>query len=124
MASLTVLICSVSSSGISMAKASSRASTSSTTASESALRSSMNEASGLTFSGDTSSCAQMISRTLVSMFWFSMLIGILLSLVRVRFLDEQAAVDAQHLAGDIARLRRGQEAHCLGHVLWAADPPE
>src|SRR5262249_33427295 len=66
MASFTVLICSVSSSGISIEKASSSAKTSCTTASESALRSSVNDASGLTCSGLTSSSAQMSSFTFCS----------------------------------------------------------
>src|SRR5678810_553358 len=117
-ASFTVLICSVSSSGISMPNCSSSASTSSTTARESALRSSVNEASGRTCSGPTSSCAQMISLTFAST-------SIVWLLVRGRvFLHQKAAVDAHDLSGHVAGRLRREEAHRLRHVLGLADASE
>src|SRR5438309_4506027 len=63
-ASLTRVIFSASSSGISMPNSSSKAITSSTVSSESAPRSSTNEASGVTSSSSTPSCSTMMLLTL------------------------------------------------------------
>src|SRR5258707_6900520 len=63
-ASLTRVIFSASSSGISMPNSSSNAITSSTVSSESAPRSSTNEASGVTSSSSTPSCSTMMLLTL------------------------------------------------------------
>src|SRR5207253_3773756 len=63
-ASLTRVIFSASSSGISMPNSSSNAITSSTVSSESAPRSSTNDASGVTSSSSTPSCSTMMLFTL------------------------------------------------------------
>src|SRR5439155_3969595 len=63
-ASLTRVIFSASSSGISMPNSSSKAITSSTVSSESAPRSSTNDASGVTSSSSTPSCSPMMLLTL------------------------------------------------------------
>ena len=65
-ASLTVVIFSASSSGISMPNPSSRAITSSTVSSESAPRSSMKEAVGVTSDSSTPSCSTIICLTFSS----------------------------------------------------------
>src|SRR4030095_564023 len=129
MASPTVLIFSVSSSGISILKASSSASTSSTIASESALRSSVNEALGTTFSAGTSSCSTMILMTLSSMLsaifspfcvarcvWEQLCPG-----DAAAKLHQKPAVDSQHLPRHVCGPRPGQEGHGCGDVLGLAD---
>src|SRR5262245_37169130 len=63
-ASLTRVIFSASSSGISMPNSSSNAITSSTVSSESAPKSSTNDASGVTSSSSTPSCSTMMLLTL------------------------------------------------------------
>src|SRR5580698_1424968 len=115
MASWTVRIFSVSSSGMSISNASSKARTSSTNPSESAPRSSMKLDSGLMSFSSTSSCSLMIRLTSAGM---SVGMGRyrLVSEKRLRVelerarrslraaLDVHSAVDAQHLAGDVTGL--------------------
>ena len=104
-ASLTVLICSVSSSGISIENSSSSASTSSTTASESALRSSVNDASGLHLLGAHLELRADDLFDLASTFIsFSCELLRRMAAAWNAFLHQKAAVDADNLSGDVARL--------------------
>src|SRR6266498_4579627 len=126
MASPTVLIFSVSSSGISILNCSSSASTSSTTASESAFRSSENDASSLTLSGATSSCSMMIFLTFSSIS-SAMCLGPLLSScygLAARTLHEKATVDAQDLPGDVPGRRPGQKRDRRSDVLGFSNAAE
>src|SRR5262245_29225358 len=118
--SWTVRIFSASSSEISMSYSSSSAITSSTMSSESAPRSSMKEASGVTSSSLTPSCSQMISFTFCST--LDPITSLLLSrLVRARP-HVGPAVHVQHVAGDVAGGRRGEERDGGGHLVGGGDP--
>src|SRR5512136_1898939 len=109
-ASFTRVIFSASSSGISMPNSSSKAITSSTVSSESAPRSSTNEASSVTFSGSTPSSLMMMSLTFDSM-------PSAISASRLSVLDHHAAINHDHLSGDVPRGGAGQEADHAGHIL-------
>src|SRR5512139_3496128 len=98
-----------------MSYSSSSAITSSTMSSESAPRSSMKDASGVTSLSLTPSCSQMISRTFCST-------AEAITTSYPYSLDVQAAVDADHLAGDVPRLAAGQKANQLRHFLHRAQP--
>src|SRR5262244_2823329 len=92
-----------------MSYSSSSAITSSTMSSESAPRSSMNDASGVTSLSLTPSCSQMISLTFAST----------ADAIRVflPYLHVKAAVDAEHLAGDVAGLAANQKPNRMRHLL-------
>src|SRR5919108_1307653 len=117
MASWTVWIFSASSSGISMSNSSSSAITSSTVSRESAPRSSMNDASATTSSSLTPSCSTMISFTRFSTEGDAMVLSVLL-------LHVHAAVDVDHLARHVRRVRAREERHRPRHVLGLTEPPE
>src|SRR4029079_4034677 len=125
MASPTVLIFSVSSSGISILNCSSSASTSSTTSSDSAFRSSENEASSLTLSGATSSCSMMIFLTFSSIS-SAMGLGPLSSCysLAARTLHEKSTVDAQDLPRHVPGGGPRQIDHGGGDVLGFSDAAE
>src|SRR5690606_5196675 len=117
MASATVWSCSASSSGISMPNSSSNAMTSSTVSSESAPRSSTNDASGVTFSGSTPSSLMMISLTFASMLSDMMCLA-------VGVLHDHAAIDHDHLAGNVTRARACKKPYDPGHVLCGPESSE
>src|SRR4051812_20407057 len=131
MASPTVLIFSVSSSGISILKASSRASTSSTMASESALRSSVNEALGTTLSAGTSSCSTMILLTLSSTlsaifspFCVARCVWVVFPGDAAAKLHQKPAVDSQHLPRHVSGARSSEKSHRGGDLLGLANARE
>src|SRR3989454_1533588 len=108
----TVCSFSASSSGISAPNSSSNAMTNSTVSSESAPRSSMNFASGVTWSGLTPSCSTMISFTR-SCTDFSAIIGFSLNSIS----HCQAAIHRDDLPGHITRHVTREEQHCIGYIL-------
>src|SRR3954466_9303381 len=110
-ASLTRVIFSASSSGISIPNSSSNAITSSTVSSESAPRSSTNDASGVTSSSSTPSCSTMMAFTF-SATAIPCLLGV------------HPAVHGQNVSCNIRRLVRGKKAHGVCHVRGAAQPPQ
>tara|TARA_A100001015_G_scaffold179482_1_gene199532 strand:- start:491 stop:1438 length:948 start_codon:yes stop_codon:yes gene_type:complete len=93
-ASLTVVIFSASSSGISVSNSSSRAITNSTVSSESAPRSSTKEASGVTSSSLTPSCSHtnFVTRSTIVL-----MAGITPSAVKKRYFNEMADTDSSFL---------------------------
>src|SRR4051794_31512555 len=102
-ASLTRVIFSASSSGISMPNSSSKAITSSTVSSESAPRSSTKDASGVTSSSSTPSCSTMMLLTL--------------SATAIHYLlHVHPAVDGENVSSNIRCLVRGKKAHRGGDV--------
>src|SRR5262245_9025043 len=110
-ASLTRVIFSASSSGISIPNSSSKAITSSTVSSESAPRSSTNEASAVTSSSSTPSCSTMMAFTL--------------SATAIRFLlGVHPAVHGQNVSSNIRRLVRGKKAHGMRDIRGCAEPAE
>src|SRR5690606_40505578 len=117
MASATVWSCSASSSGISRPNSSSNAMTSSTVSRESAPRSSTNDASGVTFSGSTPSSLMMISLTFASMLSDMMCLA-------VGVLHDHAAIDHDHLAGNVTRARACKKPYDPGHVLCGPESSE
>src|SRR6476619_6777292 len=111
MASLTRVIFSASSSGISIPNSSSNAMTSSTVSSESAPRSSTNEASAVTSSSSTPSGSTMMLFTLsATAIWPP--------------LHVHAAVDGKDLTCNIRRLIRGKKTNCRGDIGRGAESPE
>src|ERR1019366_5719964 len=120
------------SSGISLPNSSSSAMTNSTVSSESAPRSAMNLASGVAWSAFTPNCSTMMSLTLCSIVFSAMICSssIIFSVSMPRFERRQArnrkklhghpAIYRQHLAGDVARRRAGQEQNGVGHVVRLA----
>src|SRR5574340_999886 len=110
-ASLTRVIFSASSSGISTPNSSSNAITSSTVSSESAPRSSTNDASGVTSSSSTPSCSTMMLLTLSAT-------------ATAILLHVHPAVDRENLPGNIRRLIRGQETDRPGHVVGRPEAAE
>src|ERR1700741_4052538 len=111
MASLTRVIFSASSAGISIPNSSSNAITSSTVSSESAPRSSTNEASGVTSSSSTPSCSTMMLFTLSA--------TAIQSSLRVH-----PAVDGQNVPCNIRRLVGGEKAARRRHVVHGAESTE
>src|ERR1035441_6224314 len=124
------------SSGISLPNSSSSAITSSTVSSESAPRSSMNLASGVTWSAFTPNCSTMMSLTRCSIVFSAMVYSgsNFCSVSMRRFgtrqapnqkkLHRHAAIDREHLAGDVARRRAGQKQDGVGDVLGLAEAPQ
>src|SRR5215510_10476113 len=110
MASLTRVIFSASSSGISIPNSSSNAMTSSTVSSESAPRSSTNDASAVTSSSSTPSCSTMMLFTLSET-------AIQSSDSVAIELHVHAAVDGEHLTCNIRCLIRREKAHGGCNVL-------
>src|ERR1035437_3396954 len=120
------------SSGISLPNSSSSAMTNSTVSSESAPRSSMNLASGVTWSAFTPNCSTMMSLTLCSIVFSAMMCSssniCCVSMPRFerrqarnrKKLHRHAAIYRQHLARDVARRRAGEEQHGVGHVVRLA----
>src|SRR5262245_6426035 len=119
-ASLTRVIFSASSSGISMPNSSSNAMTSSTVSSESAPRSSTKEASGVTSSSSTPSCSTMMLFTLsATAIQSSRLPGPIRAGLHVH-----AAVDREYLSCNIRCLVRREEANRRRNVVRGSDPPQ
>src|ERR1035437_7729209 len=106
--------------------------TSSTVSSESAPRSSMNFASGVTWSAFTPNCSTMMSLTRCSIVFSAMVYSgsNFCSVSMRRFgtrqapnqkkLHGHAAIHGQHLAGDIVRPRAGEEQYRRRHVFRLA----
>src|ERR1039458_3661903 len=106
--------------------------TNSTVSSESAPRSSMNLASGATWSAFTPNCSTMMSLTLCSIVFSAMMCSssyfCCVSMPRFerrqarnrKKLHGHAAIYRQHLASDIARRRAGEEQNGVGHVVRLA----
>src|SRR4051812_12083611 len=112
-ASLTRVIFSASSSGISMPNSSSNAITSSTVSSESAPRSSTNDASGVTSSSSTPSCSTMMLFTLSA------------TAIRILHgLHVHPAVDGEYLSCNIRCLVRCKETYGGGDVVGRAQALE
>src|ERR1017187_4055957 len=132
MTSPTLWSFSACSSGISLPNSSSSAITNSTVSSESAPRSSMTFASGVTWSAFTPNCSTIISLTRCSIVFSDMICSssIIFSVSMPRFgrrqarnrkkLHRHSAIDRQHLAGDVARRRAGEEQDGVCHVLRLA----
>src|SRR5688572_17871729 len=106
---------------------SSSAMTSSTVSSESAPRSSMNLASGASWSTETSSSRAMISLAFSSLYAMPFT-SFTCVIPRVAPAGDSGhhhpAVHVPHLSGDVAGAGRGQEAHHLGDVGGFAEPSE
>src|SRR6478672_13456115 len=111
-ASLTRVIFSASSSGISMPNSSSNAITSSTVSSESAPRSSTNDASGVTSSSSTPNCSTIMLFTLSATATFS------------SYLHVHPAVDGENLTSNIRRLVGRQETYSRGNVRRRPHSPQ
>src|ERR1017187_4198597 len=124
------------SSGISLPNSSSSAMTNSTVSSESPPRSSMNLASGVTWSAFTPNCSTIMSLTLCSIVFSAMVYSgsNFCSVSMPRFRNRQApnrkklhghpAINGQHLAGDVTRRRAGQKKDGVGHVVRLAEVPQ
>src|SRR6185369_13843565 len=136
-ASLTLLIFSASSSGISIPNSSSNAITSSTMSSESAPRSSVKLASRVTSSASTPSCSTMMLLTLSATAMgypssFSPFRGPVLTQRANASLsdlggsgsDIEPARHVQGFAGNISCFLARQEDHGPGDVVDAPQPPE
>src|SRR3974377_2041584 len=107
--------------------------TNSTVSRESAPRSSMNLASGVTWSAFTPNCSTMMSLTRCSIVFSAMVYSgsNFCSVSMPRFgmrkartrkkLHGHAAIDGQHLAGDVARCRAGQKQDGVRHVVGLAE---
>src|SRR6476659_3893870 len=111
-ASLTRVIFSASSSGISMPNSSSNAITSSTVSSESAPRSSTNDASGVTSSSSTPNCSTIMLFTLSATATFS------------SYLHVHPAVDGENLTSNIRRLVGRQKTYSRGNLRRRAHSPQ
>src|ERR1035437_2575870 len=124
------------SSGISLPNSSSSAMTNSTGSRESAPRRSSDLASGVTWSAFTPNCSTIISLILCSIVLSTMVYSssYFCSVSMPRFRKRQArnrkklhghaAVNRQHLAGDVARRRAGEEQDGVGHVVRLAKAAE
>src|ERR1700690_1420282 len=96
----------------------------------------MNFASGVTWSAFTPNCSTIMSLTRCSIVFSAMVYSgsNFCSVSMPRFGGRQArnrkklhchpAIDCQHLAGDIACRRAGQEQDRTGHVVRLAEVPE
>src|SRR5580704_10704543 len=82
----------------------------------------MNDASGRSCSGLTSSWLQMISLTLLSISWGDMLPRGVNS--PNRGLHQHAAVDSDDLPGNVGGLRPGEERDRVGDVVGRPDATE